>query len=85
MTKLVWSLKAWDDYCLWQTQDKKLLKRINKLIKEILRSPFTGIGNPEPLKHNLAGCWSRRINSEHRVVYRITDNSIEIIACRFHY
>lgn len=76
---------SWDDYLYWQKNDKKIAKRINTLIKEIKRSPFEGIGKPEPLKFQLQGCWSRRIDQEHRIVYEVADNSILIIACRFHY
>ena len=83
--KLVWTATAWKDYLYWQLQDKKKLKRINELIKQTLRDPFTGIGNPEALKNDLKGYWSRRIDTEHRLVYRITDNTLEIIACRYHY
>ena len=80
-----WDLDAWEDYLYWQTQDKKILKRINQLVKEISRSPFEGIGKPEPLKGNLAGLWSRRIDEEHRLVYTVEDNTILIFACRGHY
>lgn len=76
---------AWSDYSYWQQHDKDKLKRINTLIEDIRRHPYQGIGKPEPLKHNLAGYWSRRINEEHRLVYRIIDNSIVIIQCRYHY
>ena len=77
--------ESWDDYLYWQKNDKKLLRRINELIKDIQRNPFEGIGKPEPLKYQLQGCWSRRINQEHRLVYEIEDELIRIIACRFHY
>ncbi len=77
--------ESWDDYLYWQKNDKKLLRRINELIKDIQRNPFEGIGKPEPLKHQLQGCWSRRINQEHRLVYEIEDELISIIACRFYY
>ncbi|MGZ8174276.1 Txe/YoeB family addiction module toxin [Methylobacter sp.] len=76
---------SWADYLYWQQTDKQTLKKINQLLKEIQRTPFTGIGKPEPLKHQLQGCWSRRIDSEHRLVYEITDNTLQIIGCRFHY
>ena len=76
---------AWSDYIYWQQYDKDKLKRINTLIEDIRRHAYQGIGKPEPLKHNLAGYWSRRINEEHRLVYRIIDNSIVIIKCRYHY
>lgn len=82
---LIFSSKAWDDYLYWQQLDKKTIKRINDLIKDIKREPFSGIGKPEPLKHNLTGFWSRRITGEHRLVYRITDKGLEIAACRFQY
>ena len=81
----VWSDHAWEDYLYWQTQDKKILKRINQLIKDIDRNGYEGIGKPEPLKYELQGYWSRRIDDEHRLVYRIVDNNIEIVSCRFHY
>lgn len=80
-----WFDEAWDDYLYWQTQDKKTLKRINALIKDCLRHPFEGIGKPEPLKHNLTGYWSRRIDDTHRLVYTYQDGALIIIACRYHY
>ncbi|GHU25560.1 toxin YoeB [Betaproteobacteria bacterium] len=83
--KLVFSDPAWEDYLYWQQSDKNILKRINELIKDIKRSPFAGIGKPEALKYNLAGFWSRRINSEHRLIYRFDDDSFEIASCRYHY
>ena len=76
---------SWSDYEYWQSCDKKILKKINSLIKDIKRDPFNGIGKPEPLKHELAGCWSRRITDEHRVVYEVTDYSVVIISCKYHY
>ena len=82
---LVFSPQAWEDYQHWQQTDKKILKRINTLIKESLRTPHEGIGKPEPLRHTLAGFWSRRITDEHRMVYRITDQNLEIAQLRFHY
>lgn len=82
---LIFSSNAWDDYLYWQKTDKVLLKRINKLIKDIQRDPFEGIGKPEPLKHNLTGYWSRRINQEHRLVYKIRDDALLIAQCRYHY
>lgn len=82
---LVWSENAWDDYLSWQSQDKKILERINTLIKAIQRDPFKGIGDPELLKHNWAGYWSRRINREHRIVYKVQKNELWIAQCRFHY
>jgi toxin YoeB len=83
--KLIFSSKAWDDYLYWQKTNKAQLKRINKLIKEIQREPFEGIGKPEPLKHNLSGYWSRRINQEHRLVYKVADDALLIAQCRYHY
>ena len=82
---LSWAEKAWDDYLYWQTTDKKSLKRINALIKDIERQPFDGLGNPEPLRHNWTGYWSRRIDREHRLVYKITKKTIIIVQCRYHY
>lgn len=82
---LTFTEAAWEDYLWFQYNDKKLLKKINSLIKDIQRSPFEGIGKPEPLKANLSGYWSRRINTEHRLVYRVTEESLLIVACRFHY
>ncbi|ESQ87539.1 toxin YoeB [Asticcacaulis sp. AC460] len=76
---------AWDDYLDWQATDKAQLKRINALIKDVIRSPFEGIGQPEPLKHDWSGYWSRRIDQEHRLIYRVTDDAILIAQCRFHY
>lgn len=83
--KLAWSVRAWSDYLYWQKTDKKKLKRINTLIKEILRDPFAGLGNPEPLKHELQGFWSRRIDKEHRLVYSYTEDELLIVGCRYHY
>ena len=77
--------ESWEDYLYWQKNDKKLVKRINSLIKDISRSPFTGIGKPEPLKHKYKGFWSRRINDEHRLIYRVQNDEIWIVKCRFHY
>jgi toxin YoeB len=82
---LSWTSEAWEDYVYWQTQDKKTLKRINKLINDTKRSPFEGIGKPEPLKENLTGFWSRRIDDTNRLVYAVENVSITIISCRFHY
>lgn len=76
---------AWDDYVWFQTNDRQLLRRINQLIKESSRTPFTGTGKTEPLKANLSGYWSRRIDSEHRLVYRVSETSLIIVSCRFHY
>jgi toxin YoeB len=83
--KLIFSTKAWEQYLYWQTTDKKILKRINLLIKDIQRTPHEGIGKPEPLKHGLSGYWSRRINDEHRMVYRQQDGSTLIAQLRYHY
>ena len=83
--RLIFSDKAWDDYLYWQQTDKKNLKKINQLIKDIKRNPFDGIGKPEPLKHELSGFWSRRITDEHRVVYEVNEHSLAIASCRFHY
>lgn len=82
---LVFSEQAWEDYLYWQKTDKKLVQRINALIKEISRTPHEGAGKPEPLKHALSGYWSRRINDEHRVVYRVADGSLFIAQLRYHY
>ena len=83
--KLIFSSRAWDNYLYWQKTDKTMLKRINILIKEIQRNPFEGIGKPEPLKHSLTGYWSRRINDEHRIVYKVTNDSLFIAQLRYHY
>lgn len=83
--KLIFSEQAWEDYLYWQKTDKKLLERINVLIKDTSRSPFEGIGKPEPLKNALSGYWSRRINDEHRIVYKISDGSMFIAQLRYHY
>ena len=83
--KLIFSEKAWEDYIYWQKYDKKILKRINTLIKDIKRNPFEGIGDPEPLKYNWSGFWSRRITKEHRLVYSLKKDEILIAQCRFHY
>lgn len=77
--------EAWDDYVFWQSQDRKTLKRINQLIKEAQRTPFEGIGKPEPLKANLSGFWSRRIDETNRLVYEADENQINVVACRYHY
>lgn len=82
---ITWHVDAWDDYLYWQKNDKKLLKKINELIKEIRRTPFSGTGKPEPLKHALEGYWSRRITREHRLVYKVTDEELHIVQCRYHY
>ncbi|MHB1277001.1 MAG: Txe/YoeB family addiction module toxin [Bacteroidia bacterium] len=83
--KLVFTNESWDDYVYWQLMDKKKLKRINELLKDISRNPFEGIGKPEPLKHKYAGFWSRRIDGEHRLIYQIKGEEILIAKCRFHY
>ena len=85
MRKLLWDEEGWEDYLFWQVNDKKILFRINDLIKDTQRNPFTGIGKPEPLKGNLTSCWSRRINEEHRLVYMVKEDCIYILQCRFHY
>jgi toxin YoeB len=79
------SSKAWEDYLYWQQFDKKMLKKINELLKNISRSPYEGTGKPEPLKHALSGFWSRRITDEHRLVYRVEDNVVKVAAARYHY
>lgn len=83
--KIVFSTEAWNDYVNWQSTDKNILKRINKLIEDIRRNPFDGIGKPKPLKFNLSGYWSRRITDEHRIVYTVADDALMIISCRYHY
>lgn len=83
--KLIFSEQAWEDYLHWQAIDKKTLQRINKLIQEITRTPYTGTGKPEPLKHALSGYWSRRINDEHRIVYKVSDDAVLIAQLRYHY
>ena len=82
---IVWTDESWEEYLQWQSQDKKILKKINNLIKEIKREPFNGIGKPEPLKYELLGCWSRRITDEHRLVYEVRDQNIIVISCKYHY
>tara|TARA_R110002072_G_scaffold136124_2_gene278140 strand:+ start:109758 stop:110021 length:264 start_codon:yes stop_codon:yes gene_type:complete len=82
---LSWTDAAWQDYLFWQGQDRKTLRRINKLIRDTQRTPFAGIGKPEPLREALTGFWSRRIDDTHRLVYAVDDSTITIIACRFHY
>ena len=83
--KLTWSADAWEDYLYWQETDKKTVRKINELIKDASRTPFEGKGKPEPLKHNLAGFWSRRITAEHRIVYAVSDDALLIASCRYHY
>ncbi|HBH07708.1 MAG TPA: Txe/YoeB family addiction module toxin [Flavobacteriales bacterium] len=83
--KYIFVDESWEDYLYWQKTDKKILKKINSLIKDISSNPFDGIGKPEPLKYKYQGYWSRRIDGEHRLIYRVKDNEIEIAKCRFHY
>ena len=83
--RLIFADAAWEDYLYWQKQDRKVVERINKLIQEVMREPFAGVGKPEPLKHALAGFWSRRITDEHRMVYRVEDGSLLIAQLRYHY
>ena len=83
--KILWEDRAWSDYLSWQEEDKKTLKRINKLITDIQRNPFEGIGKPEPLKENLSGWWSRRIDEGNRIVYFVKDGIVHIVACKGHY
>lgn len=82
---VMWTADAWDDYVYWQGQDRKTLRRINQLVKEVQRSPFEGVGKPEPLKENLTGFWSRRIDETNRLVYEIDGGQINIVSCRYHY
>ncbi len=82
---LIWDENAWEDYLWWQTQDRKTLKRIDMLIKDIARNGNEGLGKPEALKHGFQGYWSRRITDEHRLVYKVTGDAIRIAACRYHY
>jgi toxin YoeB len=83
--KLIFSEQAWEDYLYWQKTDRKVLARINNLIQKIQREPFGGVGKPEPLKHAFTGYWSRRINDEHRIIYKIRDDSVLIAQLRYHY
>lgn len=85
MSKFLFTEDAWEDYLYWQTQDKKILKRINQLLQDIERNGYNGIGKPEPLRGDLSGFWSRRIDDEHRIVYHVTEDRVEIIQCRGHY
>ncbi len=82
---LVFTENGWDDYLYWQKQDAKKIERINDLLKDISRQPYKGIGKPEPLRGNLSGWWSRRIDTEHRLVYRVEDNQVIVLQCRYHY
>jgi toxin YoeB len=83
--RLVFSDGAWEDYLYWQTHDRKMVERINSLIKAVMREPFSGVGKPEPLKHALSGYWSRRITDEHRMVYRVEDDALLLAQLRYHY
>jgi toxin YoeB len=83
--KLVFTSLSWEDYLYWQKNDKQKLKRINELLKDIVRQPYEGIGKPEALRFNYGGFWSRRIDEEHRLIYRVIEDEIQIIKCRFHY
>lgn len=83
--KITFSRNAWEDYVSWQRDDKKILRKINELIKDIQRTPFEGLGKPEPLKFDLSGYWSRRIDLEHRLVYQYLEDEILIYSCRYHY
>ena len=83
--KIVFSEHAWEDYLTWQRTDTKALRRINRLIEEIQQTPFEGTGKPEPLKHALSGYWSRRVNDEHRIVYRVSGDEVQIAQLRYHY
>ncbi len=85
MRRLVWDDDAWEDYLYWQKTDKKLLKKINSLVKDCLRNPYEGLGKPEQLKYGLSKMWSRRITDKHRLVYLADDDEINIVACRYHY
>lgn len=82
---LSWAEGAWEDYLYWQRVDNKTVKRINQLLKSIVLEPFEGLGDPEPLKHHWSGYWSRRIDREHRLVYKVTESSVQIAQCRYHY
>ena len=83
--RIIFTKISWEDYISWQTEDKKILKKINDLIKDIQRTPFEGKGKPEPLKFDLAGLWSRRIDREHRLVYKVEESNILIYSCKYHY
>ncbi|MCK5768871.1 Txe/YoeB family addiction module toxin [Algiphilus sp.] len=84
-SRILWTLEAWNDYQYWQKQDRKTLKRINLLIRDAVRNPFSGIGKPEPLRENLSGFWSRRIDETNRLVYTVENDDLMIVACRYHY
>ena len=83
--RIIFQKLAWEDYLYWQNTDKSMLKKINTLMKDIQRTPFEGGGNPEPLKYHYSGCWSRRINLEHRLVYKIDNDELVVLQCRYHY
>lgn len=83
--RIIFHPNAWEDYLYWQNTDRKLLKKINGLVRDIERSPDRGLGKPEPLRFDLSGCWSRRIDQEHRLVYRVEGDDLHILACRYHY
>ncbi|MGI6338589.1 MAG: Txe/YoeB family addiction module toxin [Bacteroidales bacterium] len=85
MKRIIFSKNAWEDYLFWQAEDKKILKKINILIKDIQSTTYSGIGKPEPLKYDLAGLWSRRIDHEHRLVYQVNEEELLIYSCRYHY
>jgi toxin YoeB len=85
LRRLLWTPAAWEDYVYWQGQDRKTPKRINALIQDTMRHPFEGLGKPEPLRENLAGFWSRRIDDTHRLVYTVEKNDLAVVACRYHY
>lgn len=85
MTKIAWHIEAWNEFLEWQANDKRIFEKIKKLLKQCVRTPFEGDGNPEPLKHELAGFWSRRINSKDRLVYRVSGDTLEVIQCKTHY
>lgn len=83
--KLIFSDEAWEDYLFWQKQDRRMVERINKLVKETMREPFSGVGKPEPLKHAFSGYWSRRLTDEHRMIYKMADDALWIVQLRYHY
>ena len=83
--RIIFSKNSWEDYTSWLNEDKKMLKKINDLVKDIQKNPYEGIGKPEPLKYDLSGFWSRRIDREHRLVYQVSENEIRIYSCKYHY
>ena len=85
MRKITFEIKAFEEFTYWATNDKKIFKKILSLLKDRQKNPFSGLGKPEALKHELQGCWSKRINQEHRLVYQVEDDSIVILSCRYHY